>query len=184
MKYLSLIVLVLLLSACEDETFIPKPPTYLETELPEHDYVLHEDSCGYQFDIQKFFTIENAGATCNRKIDLGQMNGTIYAYYWEMEKPLSFYVNNANDEVGNHKLKATSINDTRIIRPESNVFGTMFELQGDVATPFQFYLTDSTTKFFYAEVLFNSTPNYDSLKPTLDYLKLDINKMIESFEWE
>ena len=63
-------------------------------------------------------------------------------------------------------------------------FGSFFELQGDVATPFQFYLTDSTSRFLYCEVLFNSSPNYDSLRPTLDYLKRDLNEFMNTLKWE
>jgi gliding motility-associated lipoprotein GldD len=74
--------------------------------------------------------------------------------------------------------------DKNIIRPKDRVFGTFFELQGDVATPFQFYLTDSTDHFIYCEVLFNSTPNYDSLIPTLEYLKKDLDQLLETFKWQ
>ena len=69
------------------------------------------------------------------------------------------------------------------VRQEDRVFGTVFELQGDVATPFQFYLTDSTDQFIYAEILFNSRPNYDSLKPSLDYLKKDLDTLLNTFKW-
>jgi gliding motility-associated lipoprotein GldD len=101
-----------------------------------------------------------------------------------MEEPLSSYVNFANDKVDEHKLKATAIEDTKILHPENKVYGTFFELQGDVATPFQFYLTDSTSRFVSGVVLLNTKPNYDSLKPALDYLKRDLLKMVNTFEWK
>ena len=82
-----------------------------------------------------------------------------------------------------HKTKATNIIDHTIMRSEDRVFGTMFRLEGDVATPFQFYLTDSTDRFVYAEVLFNFAPNYDSLRPTLDYLEKDLVQLVETFQW-
>jgi gliding motility-associated lipoprotein GldD len=100
-----------------------------------------------------------------------------------MKEPLATYVNFANDKVDEHKLKATAIDDQLILHPENKVFGTFFELQGDVASPFQFYLTDSTSKFISGVVYFNVRPNYDSLKPSLDYLKVDLLKMVNSFKW-
>jgi gliding motility-associated lipoprotein GldD len=100
-----------------------------------------------------------------------------------MKEPLSSYVIFANDTVDEHKLKATAIEDQKILHPENRVYGTFFELQGDVASPFQFYLTDSTSKFVSGVVYFNSRPNYDSLKPTLDYLKVDLLKMVNTFKW-
>ena len=111
------------------------------------------------------------------------MNGTVYFRYWDMNQPLAYYINNANDEVDMHKTKATNIIDKTFLRPNDRVFGTLFRLEGDVATPFQFYLTDSTDHFVYAEVLFNFAPNYDSLRPTLDYLQQDIEQLMETFEW-
>ena len=36
-------------------------------------------------------------------------------------------------------------------------------LQGDVATNFQFYLTDSVSQFARGEIILNCKPNYDSL---------------------
>ena len=101
-----------------------------------------------------------------------------------MEESLAKYVNFSNDKIDEHKLKATSILDQNIIRKDKKVFGTFFELKGDVATPFQFYLTDSTDRFVSGVVYLNSVPNYDSLRPTLEYLKVDLLQMLNTFEWK
>jgi gliding motility-associated lipoprotein GldD len=100
-----------------------------------------------------------------------------------MTEPLSQYVNYANDKVDEHKLKASAIEDFRILEPSKKVYGTFFELQGNVASPFQFYLTDSTSRFVSGVIYFNSRPNYDSLKPSLDYLKKDLLQLVHSFRW-
>ena len=179
--------LLLILISCGDDTMIPRPPSYLRTELPDHEYVRYKDSCNYEFDLAKIYSVEQApsdtNSLCHRRIQLGPMNGTIYFRYWDMNQSLAYYINNANDEVDMHKRKASNIVDKSFLRHNDRVFGTLFRLEGDVATPFQFYLTDSTDHFVYAEVLFNFPPNYDSLKPTLDYLQVDLEKMIETFQW-
>jgi gliding motility-associated lipoprotein GldD len=167
---------------------IPKPPTYLRLELPQHTYNTYKSNCDYHFEAASIFTIKSVsdskGITCHKDIDLGPLNGVIHFSFIQMKEPLSSYVNFANDKVDEHKLKATAINDQTIIHPEHNVYGAFFELQGDVASPFQFYLTDSTSKFASGVVYFNSKPNYDSLKPTLDYLKMDLLKLMNTFEWK
>jgi gliding motility-associated lipoprotein GldD len=181
---------LLFLSACGNpEISIPKPPTYLRLELPEHTYQSYISNCNYSFDVAKIFTVKGVAdssrtLTCHKDIDLGPLNGVMHFSFINMTEPLSSYVNFANDKVDEHKLKATAIEDQQIIHPEKRVFGTFFELQGDVASPFQFYLTDSTSKFVSGVVYFNTRPNYDSLKPSLDYLKVDLLKMVNSFEWE
>ena len=176
---------LLFLSSCGEETLIPKPPTYLRLELPDHVYKVNEDDCPYILTTNEMFTIKPVDQTsCHRDIDLGPLNGTIHLSYIDMEEPLSVYVNFVNDKVDEHKVKATGIQDSQFIDQDKRVFCTFFELQGDVASPFQFYLTDSTDRFVSGVVYFNSTPDYDSLRPSLDYLKLDIEHLISEFEWK
>jgi gliding motility-associated lipoprotein GldD len=123
---------------------------------------------------------------CNQEIDLGPLNGTLYIFYYPLtaKDTLAKFINFSNDKVDDHKLKATAINDQKILRSKDNVYGTFFELQGDVATNYQFYLTDSTNHFLRAELLLNSRPNYDSLKPHLDYIQVDLLKMAKSLKWK
>ena len=185
-KFIIPFVLILLFS-CEEELNVPKPPSYLRLELPDHKYDNYKDSCQYSFDLPSIYSVENAPkaeeSSCHRRIQLGPLNGTVFFRYWDMTEPLSYYVNNANDEIDRHKGKANNVKDKLILREKDDVYGILFQLEGDVATPFQFYLTDSTDRFVYGEVLFNMAPNYDSLKPTLDYLRQDLDQLLETFKW-
>ena len=101
-----------------------------------------------------------------------------------MEKPLKDYINYAIDKGDEHKIKASDIKDSQIIRTKDKVYGTIFELKGDVASPFQFYLTDSVSRFVSGVVYMNSRPNYDSIKPSLDYIKKDLDRMLNTFKWK
>lgn len=188
MKKLKLLVLLPLLVSCTESELIPKPPTYLRLELPDHEYNAVIDDCPYSIHLPEIYTakpaIDNGVKTCNKDIDLGPLNGIIHFSYIEMTNPLSEYVNFVNDKVDEHKIMATSIKDKQFLREEDSVFCTFFELQGNVASPFQFYLTDSTSRFVSGVVYFNSRPNYDSLRPTLDYLKIDLDHLINTFKWE
>lgn len=182
--FLFLFAISLLFAGCEEEHYIPKPPTYLRLEIPDHSYVQYDDPCPYTFEVSNLYTVRDVESSCHKDIDLGPLNGSLHFSYIEMTDPLASYVNFVNDKVDDHKVKASAINDKNFIRPESRVFGTLFELQGDVASPFQFYLTDSTSRFVSGVVYFNSVPKYDSLKPSLDYLKLDLEHLINTFEWQ
>ncbi len=188
MKGVVCIILIALaaLQSCDgNELLIPKPPTYLKAELPPHKYVKFEDRCPYTFELAEIYkTKEVSSDNCHKDIDLGKVNGVINFSYIDMEESLAKYVNFSNDKIDEHKLKATSILDQNIIRKDKKVFGTFFELKGDVATPFQFYLTDSTDRFVSGVVYLNSVPNYDSLRPTLEYLKVDLLQMLNTFEWK
>jgi gliding motility-associated lipoprotein GldD len=177
------------LTACnDDDNYIPKPSSYLNTNFPEHSYVKFDASCPYTFDISKSYTLRNVyegkKLTCHKDIVLGTLNGTLHFSYIDIEKPLSEYINFSINKVDEHKIKASAIEDRQIINKKEKVYGTLFELQGNVASPFQFYLTDSISRFVSGVVYFNSPPNYDSIKPSLDYLKFDLERLFSSFKWK
>ncbi len=179
----------LLFAACgSDEMPIPKPPTFLNIELPEHAYKKYNTSCPYEFDISTLYEVKNVyeekKLTCHKDILFGKLNGTLHFSYIEMNKPLKDYINYSIDKVDEHKIKATDIQDRQIIRPKDKVYGTFFELKGDVASPFQFYLTDSVSRFISGVVYMNTRPNYDSIKPSLDYIKKDLDRMLNTFKWK
>lgn len=188
MKNKIYLLLSLLLFACSEEITVPKPPTYLRLNLPEHSYtVFREENCAYQFELPAIYSVKKVytetGLTCNKDIDLGPLNAVMFLSYIQMDKPLATYIDHAIKKVDEHKIKATAIEDFNVLRPKDKIYGTFFELQGDVASPFQFYLTDSVSRFVSGVVYFNSTPKYDSLKPSLEYLKVDLNQLLNTFKW-
>jgi gliding motility-associated lipoprotein GldD len=188
-KITAIITGALLLTSCGgDEMPIPKPPTFLNIELPAHSYKKYSASCPYEFDISTLYQVrdvyEGKTLTCHKDILLGKLNGTLHFSNIIMDKPLKDYINYAIDKVDEHKIKATDIQDRQIIRPKDKVYGTFFELKGDVASPFQFYLTDSVSRFVSGVVYMNARPNYDSIKPSLDYIKKDLDRMLNTFRWK
>ena len=176
------------INSCSEKIPVPKPPLYLRTDFPTPNYISFNDNCPYTFEISSIYSVKEVKqgneTTCHKDIELGPLNGVINFSYIKITEPLSAYVNYSNDKVGEHKIKATGIETENYINKDKRVFGTIFKLQGDVATPFQFYLTDSTTNFVSGVVYFNSVPNYDSLRPTLNYLEKDIYHLINTFEWK
>lgn len=177
--------MVVLLSCSGNEHYVPKPSTYLSLYLPERNYEVYQDDCGYSFNKSEYFDVKPAGnSACNRDITLTDLNGTIHLSRIDMDTTLAAYVNYTIDKIGEHKVMATAIFDSVIIREDAKVYGTFFELQGNVASPLQFYLTDSTSRFMSGMVYFNSRPNYDSLKPVLNFVKKDILELMNTIEWD
>lgn len=180
---LSLTMLISLLSCDGNKTFIPKPPTYLKIEFPERNYSTYNDECNFSFEAPSYFDIQHIKNSCNRDIHFKDLNGTLHLSYIKMDTTLSAYVNYALDKIDEHKVKATAIYDSVFINNDAKVYGTFFELQGNVASPFQFYLTDSTSIFMNGVIYFNTRPNYDSIKPVLDFVKQDLYKIMSTAEW-
>jgi gliding motility-associated lipoprotein GldD len=184
--------LLFLCFACENNPTVPKPPCYLKTDFPEHAYYeanVKKPVQNYQVQLSKLFNVQrnlSDKAFGFQEIDLGLVNGTLLLYSRKFDHPdtLANLINDANDLVDEHKIKADRIDFEQIMDPSNRKFGTFFILKGNVATNFQFYLTDSTSQFIRGEVLLNCRPNYDSLRPTLDYLKSDLDTFIQSFRWK
>lgn len=191
MKYIfGLIILFICISSCKESLSIPKPPTYLRTDYPKHTYAKNNLASTYSFDLSKVYfakqlTYRNE-LTNHQEINLGPLNGVLFLNYYPIPNrdTLVRYINLSNDKVDEHQVKATKIIDENFEFPEKRVYGTFFELQGNVATNFQFYFTDSTSHFIRGEVLLNAKPNYDSLKPTLNYLKADLMQLVNTLEWK
>ena len=186
---IKLFFVCIIFSSCNDPAPVPKPPTYLNIYFPDHIYSYVRGDCPYEFKLASLYnykTIENSNFnSCIQEIDLGPLKGSLYLYYIALpsKDSLAEIINFANDKVDEHKIIADKIEFVQIIDPKNKVFGTFFELKGNVATNFQFYLTDSSQNFVRGEVLLNCRPNYDSLRPSLDYLKVDLLEMVHNFKW-
>lgn len=68
--------------------------------------------------------------------------------------------------------------------PGERVYGSLFLLDGELASPVQFMLTDSVSNFFRGALYYDCVPNADSLAPLTDYLRQDIIELIQSFSWK
>lgn len=178
-----------LLAACAESNPVPKPSAFLRPEFPDHAYRNYTSPNNFQFKLASAFMPKKFSQSKNnysvQEIDLGPLNGTLFLYYlrFASKDSLPEIINFANDKVDEHKIMADKIDFEQIIAPKKRVFGTFFELKGNVATNFQFYLTDSTQHFLRGEILLNCRPNYDSLRPTLQYLKSDLQELVQSFKW-
>lgn len=181
---------LLVMTSCVDDNPIPKPPTYLKAKLPSHSYHKEVFEAPFDFNISDLYTIKSPincdSRYCEQEIHMGRaLNGSINLYYKKLEHKdsLPSLINFSNKEVDFHKIKADQIDFDQIIDRENKVYGTLFELKGDVATNYQFYLTDSTSNFLRGEVILNCVPNYDSLINVLAYIKEDLNVMLNTFAW-
>ena len=111
------------------------------------------------------------------------LNATIHCSYKPVRNNLRELTNDALEFVYRNASYATSIPEREYTHPEANVYGVLFDLEGNTASSCQFFITDSTRHFFRASVYCNCPPNADSLAPVYNYLRADIIKMVETFQW-
>lgn len=183
-----LMVSLLFLSSC-DEYFQPKPRGYFRIHLPEKSYNPIQGNLPYTFDIPVYSTLEKDNHPYAEKywtnIVFSSFNATIHLSYKPVNNNLASLLEDAHKLVNKHIPKANAINERIYINEERSVYGVTYSIQGsEAASPFQFYLTDSTHHFLRGALYFNVHPNNDSLAPVISFLEADIQKLIESFEWK
>ena len=83
-----------------------------------------------------------------------------------------------------HTIKANSIIENYYENDTTKVYGVLFKISGNAASPVQFFITDSVKNFLRGALYFNNIPNYDSIMPVADYVQEDIERLIESMHWK
>lgn len=82
-----------------------------------------------------------------------------------------------------HSQKATRIQESIIEEPLAR--GILYEVYGEVGTPVQAFLYDSTgTQVALLNVYFQTAERMDSLAPVIQYMKEELNHTLETFRWE
>ena len=168
----------------------PKPMGYFRIDLPEHQYQLLDTTLPFTFEQSAI-----ANTTIEPQKDNSLWMNIIYPDLHASLRFTCLNVKNADSlrklmimedkMVKFHYQKADDVQYSIIQDPEAHIWGQTYEIYGkEVATPFQFWLTDSTHHFVRATLYFDSAPNNDSLQPVIQYLKEDAMHLINTFAWK
>lgn len=183
------VIAILIWVGC-DKTFTPKPKGYNRLELPERNYVALPDSLPYSFDISKSAKIYRDSSYIAERywIDLyyPEIVANIQITYKSLnndEELLKELVNDAYKLTSKHQIKAYAINENILITPSGKT-AVVAELEGEVPSQLQFFITDSTTHFLRGALYFRTSTKNDSLAPAIEYLKIDIMRMLNTLEWK
>ena len=175
----------------------PRPYGYYRIDLPAEAYVpfdgqkisvkSKEFNIPCRSEVSKYATVlalqhDGEGQWMNIHYDM--LNADIHCSYMPVHGNLRELTDDAMEFVYKHVTQASAIPEREFVNEKAKVYGVFFTLQGNTASPFQFFLTDSTHHFFRGAAYCNCRPNADSLQPVLNYLDADIAHFIESFEWK
>lgn len=178
-----LLVLALFCTGCA-ENYFPKPYGYFRVDLPEHSYKKLETTLPCSFEIAAMAKSEIQQRT-DINIVYPALNATIYCNYQAVKTSnIQELTDNARKAVYKHLIKADDIKETVYEHQEKKIYGTFYDLKGNVASVAQFVITDSSEHFFRGAVYFNNVPNKDSIAPMAEYIKKDVIHLMESFSWK
>jgi gliding motility-associated lipoprotein GldD len=188
-------LLALLITACgEDVPYTPKPRGYPKVIYPEKAYQAFDaDFCHFTFEYPVYAEIEQDTTffenqpthPCWFDVYTPAFNSRIHCSYYPVgeNKSLERLKQDAFEMADWHNKRANYIDEIRIERPEDEVYGFAFEIEGPAASSFQFYLTDSTRHFLRGALYFQAKAEPDSLAPITRFVKEDVRYLINTFQW-
>ncbi len=179
--------LVVTLLSCESE-YVPKPKGFNRFDLPSHDYVALADTLPYQFEYSRHAKIlPDTSWISDRywiEIYYPEFKADVHLTYKVIENQdsLKEYLNDAYFLTAKHQIKAYAIDESIGKTPKGKTV-VYAELSGEVPSQFQFFTTDSTSNFLRGALYFNTTVQNDSLRPAIEFVKVDIVHMMNTLEW-
>jgi gliding motility-associated lipoprotein GldD len=181
-----LIAAVTVFTAC-DEHYTPRPKGYFRISFPEKNYQRYDTRCPLSTEVPVYSKVEvlqTGDDSCWFNLFIPEHRARLHCTYLSVEGDLTRMVDDAYKFAFKHEMKADAINRTAYVNDSSRTFGMVYDLEGDVASPIQFYATDSTDHFIRGSLYFEHAPNEDSLAPVIAFLREDVSHLIESIEWQ
>lgn len=181
--------MALSISGCNAE-YTPKPKGYNRIDLPEAAYQQLQDEHPYTFEYSKHAKIRPDSSMIAQphwiNVIYPSLGANVQLTYKAINndpKMLNNLIEDARKLTGKHQIKAYSIEETEIRTPQGDV-ASVFELEGEIPSQFQFYVTDTTTHFFRGALYFRTATQNDSLAPVIEYVKKDIVHLLNTLEFK
>jgi gliding motility-associated lipoprotein GldD len=174
------------------KSYTPKPRAYFRIELPPKDYVELKGDFPYVFDIPTYAAISHYEGRWEGtdtaeywiNIEYPQFHSRLHLTYKKVNNNLAKLIDDAYTFAFKHSIKADAINQREYLNPGSNVYGILYDIKGNTASSLQFFVTDSTRNFLRGALYFDNEPNKDSIAPVNDFLRKDVERMIETLKWK
>jgi gliding motility-associated lipoprotein GldD len=189
---------ILFFSCQQEPIYYPKPRSFPKFTLPQRTYSNFDvQYCNFSFqypDYMKFeqdtlFINQNTKHACWFNLHMPALNADIHFTYTDisgdsLSKKIFKVYRDAYKMSEEHNPKSSLTEDLTINKKNKKVFGVLYNIEGYVASPFQFVLTDSSQHALRASLYFRNRPNPDSLLPIIEFVKTDMMNILNSFEWK
>ena len=179
--------IVVLSGGCKKGT-TPKPRGYFRIDFPEKLYRSSNPDYPYIFDYPVYANIvvdkDKLAEPYWINIVFQKNKAKLHLSYKPVQNNLQALTEDSRELAYKHSIKASAINEKLFINNEKKVYGTIYEIKGNAASPLQFHLTDSTSHFLRGSFYISEIPNYDSLRPVIQFIDDDIYHLIETLSWK
>lgn len=187
LSYFLTLILFLTFSCKQD--YIPKPHGYFRIDFPEKNYhQIDSAALPYKFDVPDYSKVvpdnDRLAEPYWINLKIPDHKAEVHLSYKKVQNNLAKLLEDSRTLAYKHSIKADAINERIFVNSEKKVYGTIYLIDGNAASPLQFYLTDSTRNFLRGALYIREVPNIDSLRPVIDFLTPDVIRLIETTEWK
>ncbi|MFO8000392.1 MAG: gliding motility lipoprotein GldD [Marinilabilia sp.] len=181
--------LILILAYACGNSHPPKPRGYFRISLPEKEYTVIDTTLPYTFEQPGYAKIKPDEEAADNEpywanLAFPRFEAKVHLSYKKIEDNLYQLFEDNRELAFKHSVKADAIKERLFESPENDVYGILYEIKGNTASPVQFYVTDSTDHFLRGSLYFNTVPNKDSIAPVLDFIREDIVHLMETLKWK
>ncbi|MBK8351473.1 MAG: gliding motility lipoprotein GldD [Chitinophagales bacterium] len=188
-------IITLLAISCES-TYTPKRPAYFRIDFPTERKMANYtcDECPFSFEYPTYGSIQKDSSDldemtnhpCWFNIIFPDYKAKIYLSYTAIDasNPLEKLIKDSYKLTFKHTVKADYIDETPITGKHPNVSGILYDVGGNAASGVQFYVTDKKRNFLRGSLYFYAAPNADSIAPSVQYFRKDVEHIIESLQWK
>lgn len=176
---------ILLFYGCASDP-VPKPRGYFRIDLPAENYVPWTDSATFRTELPSYARVGKRPTKSDARwfdVRFPQQRATVHLTWSPVGDQLEDLIADAHMLKSQHHSMATKISSERVLRDSARVFGSVFNVEGNVASPLVFYFTDSTDNFLYGALYFDARPNADSLAPVTERIRADMRHMAATLAW-
>jgi len=188
MRYILILTGLLVLSGSCQNNHTPRPRGYFRIAFPVKSYKPLDLSVPYYFQIPSYSIPGLDPMSPDQPtwitIEVPANHAQIHISYKRINNNLGKYIEESRSLAYQHSQKASAIEEQLFLNPSKKVYGTIYNIKGNAASPMQFYLTDSIRNFLRGSLYIKEIPNTDSLQPVIGFLTQDVLQLIKTTEWK
>ncbi|RIJ37851.1 gliding motility lipoprotein GldD [Pontibacter oryzae] len=171
--------------------YTPKPKGFNRIDLPQQTYQPLQEAHPYTFEYSTHAKIrpDSSGIAQPHWINIiyPSLGANVQLTYKDIQgsndQVLNNLVEDARKLTAKHQIKAYAIEESQIKVPTGDI-AAVFELEGEVPSQFQFYVTDSSKHFLRGALYFRTATQNDSLAPVIEFVKKDIVHLLNTLKWK
>jgi len=165
---------------------VPKPLGHIRIALPDTASTAYTSPCATTFRIPNHAKIELQPSRpgevgCWYNVFFPRFNARLHCTEVPVNDGLPALMSDAQSLVFGHEVAASGIRRHGLNVPGKS--GMLYSLEGPVATPLQFFVTDSVSHFMRGSLYFSHAPNPDSVAPVLERMEADVRRLMETLVW-